>query len=231
MPRNFDLDDLNFTAARLTSSVLDKMKFIPLKYRQKNRVLSLAKISAFLQEDVACDLQTTVCLMEDILKEPLDIKNTLIFLNHYDEEELERNVEFKLLLTQINFEPRVSARPQDLAHYNKKRIVFDEFQKCLQAAANKEPYNPSPLCDNMLTSTADHINSSAFVNIYHQFLGNFKSLGFLNFDENFTEDYLNRVFEQTRECQNALSSQNLFTQQIEKRRQQHNDLKTSFPQM
>ncbi len=219
MTRNLDLDDLNFTAARLAVSVMNKIKFIPLKDRQKNRVVCLSKISSFLQEDVACDLQTTACLMEDILKEPLDIKNPLIFVNHFDPEDLDRSLEFNVLLAQINFEPRTSARPSDLIHYDKQRIVFNELQNCLEAAANKQPYTPSALCDNMLSSTADHINSSAFVNIYHQFLDTFKTLGVLDFNSNFTETYLDRVFEQTRECQNALNTQILFSQQVEKRRQ------------
>jgi len=159
--------------------------------------------------------------MEDIFKEPLDIKNTLSFATHYNEDELDRNPEFNMLLAQISFDPRTSARPADLLHYNKKRVVFDEIQQCLDAAANKNPYVPSALCDNMLSSNADHINSSAFANLYHQFLYNFKSLGLLDSNHNFTEEYLNRVFEQTRECQNALNSQNRFTQKLEKRRVHH----------
>lgn len=94
MTHHLDLDDLNYTAARLTACVINKLNFISNKDKQTIRLLALSQIANFLRSDVACDLNTTVCLMEDILKQPLET-TTLFFLNHYNPEELDQNSEFK----------------------------------------------------------------------------------------------------------------------------------------
>lgn len=217
MTHHLDLNDLNFTAARLTVCVINKLNLASNEDKQKIRLLALSKIAHFLRSDVACDLNTTVCLMEDILKQPLD-GTTLFFINHYNPEQLDQNSEFNLLFSQICFDPRSSVGPGVVDAYDKKRVVFEELQICAFAVITGQPYTTSALCDNQLSPDADRINSEAFQRVYNQILGNEKTAGLLN-SNTVIEKYLERVFGEVRECQSVLASPIEFSSQIQQRRQ------------
>lgn len=227
MTHHLDLDDLNYTAARLTACVINKLNLASNEDKQKTRLLALSQIVNFLRSDVPCDLNTTVCLMEDILKQPLDT-TTLFFLNHYDPEQLDQNSEFNLLISQIRFDPRSSVGPGVVDAYDKKRVVFDELQICASAVINGQPYTTSALCDNLLSPTADKINSGVFQRLFNQLLDNKKTDSLLN-SNTIVEDYLERVFEQVRECQSVLTASVDIPLQVKQRRQQQKDSHT--PQM
>lgn len=224
MAQDIDVDQLSAAAARLTGVILEsRFLFFDTPDKHKARLTILAVMMDFLQTDSPCDLQTTTILIEDVLKDTDDTEKSLVFLSEYNTTILDRNAQFNLLLSQINFDVRASGKPSDLIGYDRKQGVFNEIQKCRNAAINHKPYSVSPLCDNLLSSTADRNNNNLFENLHKQFVKDVKKYNISNTHTNIVEDYLATVFRKVVECQNVLNPQKRFSHNVEKRREQHLD--------
>lgn len=219
MVYNIDVDQLNATAARLTGLILEnKFSFVPSEDKHKTRLDILASVVHFLYRDLPCGLETTAVLIEDILKDHDYTDKSLVFLFDYNPAILDRNTEFNLIHSQTSFEVRASGTPSDLIGYDKKRVVFDEIQKCIDAAKNYKEYSTSPLCDNLLSATADRNNAKIFEGVYKNLVKDVKKYNISTTRETMVEDYLSTVFDKVQQCQDLLNPQTRFTQNVDKRR-------------
>lgn len=223
MAQDIDVDQLSAAAARLTGLILEsRFLFFDTPDKHKARLTILVVMMDFLQTDSPCDLQTTTILIEDVLKDTDDTEKSLVFLSEYNTTILDRNAQFNLLLSQISFDVRASGKPADLIGYDKKQVVFNEIQKCRNAAINHKPYSVSPLCDNLLSSTADRNNINIFETLHKQFVEDVKKYN-ISSTNNLVKDYLTNVFKKVVECQNVLNPQKSFSQNLDKRREQRLD--------
>lgn len=223
MAYHIDVDQLSATAARLTGLILEsRFSFFDTPNKHKARLTILPIMMDFLQVDSPCDLQTTTILIEDILKDS-DTEKSLVFASEYNTTILDRNAQFNLILAQTSFDIRASGKPNDLIGYDRKRVVFDEIQKCRNAAINGKIYATSPLCDNLLSPSADRNNSQIFETLHKQFIVDVKNCNISNTDNTMVEDYLATVFKKVVECQNVLNPQKSFSQNLDKRREQRLD--------